>query len=114
MDAKTTTVATAVALAGLQIALFAWLKTDIGALSERLITVERNVARVESNVARVESEVSRVESEVMSIKTSIATLSERVAHVENEVAFVRGQLSLALPALAQTERSSATETAGVD
>lgn len=107
MDTKTTTVATAVALAGLQIALFAWLKTDIGALSERLITVERNIARVES-------EVSRVESVVMSIKTSIATLSERVAHVENEVAFVRGQLSLALPALAQSERSSATETAGAD
>ena len=100
MDTKTTTVATAVALAGLQIALFAWLKTDIGALSERLITVERNIARVESVV--------------MSIKTSIATLSERVAHVENEVAFVRGQLSLALPALAQSERSSATETAGAD
>ena len=107
MDTKTTTVATAVALAGLQIALFAWLKTDIGALSDRLITVERNIARVES-------EVSRVESVVMSIKTSIATLSERVAHVENEVAFVRGQLSLALPALAQSERSSATETAGAD
>ena len=107
MDTKTTTVATAVALAGLQIALFAWLKTDIGALSERLIIVERNIARVES-------EVSRVESVVMSIKTSIATLSERVAHVENEVAFVRGQLSLALPALAQSERSSATETAGAD
>ena len=107
MDTKATTIATAVALAGLQIALFAWLKTDIGALSERLITVERNVARVES-------EVARVESEVMSIKTSIATLSERVAHVENEVAFVRGQLSLVLPALAQSEQSSATEAAGAD
>ena len=73
MDARTTTITAALALAGLQIGLFAWLKTDIAALADRIVTVGRDVARVES-----------------------------------EVAFVRGQLSLALPALAQSKTPSST------
>ena len=44
MDANTTTITAALALAGLQIGLFAWLKADIGALVTRLVTVEREVA----------------------------------------------------------------------
>ena len=73
MDARTTTITAALALAGLQVGLFAWLKTDIAALADRILTVERDVARVESGVA-----------------------------------FVRGQLSLALPALAQSKTPPST------
>ena len=51
LDANTTTITAALALAGLQIGLFAWLKADIGALADRMITVERDVARIESEVA---------------------------------------------------------------
>ena len=44
MDANTTIITAAAALAGLQIGLFAWLKADIRALSDRLVMVEREVA----------------------------------------------------------------------
>ena len=44
MDAKATIIIAALALVGLQIGLFAWLKADIGALSDRMVMVEREVA----------------------------------------------------------------------
>ena len=43
-------------------------------------------------------------------KTDIGVLTERVTRVEREVAFVRGQLSLALPSLAEANRAR-TESA---
>ena len=43
LNAHITTITAALALAGLQIGLFAWLKTDIGALDDRMVTVEREV-----------------------------------------------------------------------
>ena len=58
MDAKTTTITAALALAGLQIGLFAWLKADIGALADRMVAVERDVARVESEVAFIRGQLS--------------------------------------------------------
>ena len=58
MDAKTTTITAALALAGLQIGLFAWLKADIGVLADRMVTVERDVARVESEVAFIRGQLS--------------------------------------------------------
>ncbi|MDE0458755.1 MAG: hypothetical protein OXI15_15790 [Chromatiales bacterium] len=51
METNTTIITAALALAGLQIGLFAWLKADIGALADRLVMVEREVARVEREVA---------------------------------------------------------------
>ena len=59
METRTVTVTAAGIIIGVQVGLFAWLKADVAAVTERLDRVER------------------------------------------EVAFVRGQLSLALPALAQ-------------
>ena len=59
MNASTTTITAALALAGLQIGLFAWLKADISALSDRLVTVERDVARVESEVAYIRGQLSQ-------------------------------------------------------
>lgn len=44
METNTTIITAAAALAGLQIGLFAWLKADIGALADRMVTVEREVA----------------------------------------------------------------------
>ena len=44
MEIKSTIIAAALALAGLQIGLFAWLKADIGALADRMVMVEREVA----------------------------------------------------------------------
>ena len=44
METNTTIITAAVALAGLQIGLFAWLKADIGALADRMVMVEREVA----------------------------------------------------------------------
>ena len=44
METKATIITAALALAGLQIGLFAWLKADIGALADRMVTVEREVA----------------------------------------------------------------------
>lgn len=105
MDTKTTTIATAVALAGLQIGLFAWLKTDIGALSERLVTVERDVSGVGG-------EVTSLKTSVATLGDQVATLERRVAGVESEVAFVRGQLSLALPALAQSRNAPPGDGSG--
>ena len=58
LDANTTTITAALALAGLQIGLFAWLKADIGALANRMITVEREVARVEREVAFMRGQFS--------------------------------------------------------
>ena len=52
MDAKTTTITAALALAGLQIGLFAWLKADIGALDARLVTVEREVAFIRGQLSQ--------------------------------------------------------------
>ena len=59
MNASTTTITVALALAGLQIGLFAWLKADIGALSDRMVAVERDVARVESDVAYIRGQLSQ-------------------------------------------------------
>ena len=59
METRTVTMTAAGIIIGVQIGLFAWLKADVAAVTERLDRVER------------------------------------------EVAFIRGQLSLALPALAQ-------------
>ena len=44
MNGHITTITAALALAGLQIGLFAWLKADIGAVDDRVVTVEREVA----------------------------------------------------------------------
>ena len=41
------------------------------------------------------------------LKADIADLAERVNRVETEVAFIRGQLSAALPSLAQSSRPPA-------
>ena len=44
LNSHITTITAALALAGLQIGLFAWLKADIGTLDDRMVTVEREVA----------------------------------------------------------------------
>ena len=58
METNTTIITAALALAGLQIGLFAWLKADIGALADRLVMVEREVARVEREVAFMRGQFS--------------------------------------------------------
>ena len=65
MELRGIIIATGTVIVTVQLGLFAWLKADIGALTERLDRVER------------------------------------------EVAFVRGQLSLALPSLAEANRARA-------
>ena len=62
MELRGIVIATGTVIITVQLGLFAWIKADIGALTERLDRVER------------------------------------------EVAFVRGQLSLALPSLAEANR----------
>ncbi len=62
MELRGIVIATGTVIVTVQLGLFAWLKADIGALTERADRVER------------------------------------------EVAFVRGQLSLALPSLAEANR----------
>ena len=59
MTAHITTITAALALAGLQIGLFARLKADIGALAQRVDTVERDVARVGSEVAFMRGQLSQ-------------------------------------------------------
>lgn len=68
MELRGIVIATGTVIITVQLGLFAWIKADIGALTERLDRVER------------------------------------------EVAFVRGQLSLALPSLAEANRAR-TESA---
>ena len=68
MEHRGIVIATGTVIITVQLGLFAWIKADIGALTERLDRVER------------------------------------------EVAFVRGQLSLALPSLAEANRAR-TESA---
>ena len=58
METNTTIITAALALAGLQIGLFAWLKADIGALGDRMAMVEREVARVEREVAFMRGQLS--------------------------------------------------------
>ena len=58
METNTTIITAALALAGLQIGLFAWLKADIGALTDRMVMVEREVARVEREVAFMRGQFS--------------------------------------------------------
>ena len=52
MNAHITTITAALALAGLQIGLFAWLKADIGALDDRVVTVEREVAFIRGQLSQ--------------------------------------------------------------
>ena len=52
LNAHITTITAALALAGLQIGLFAWLKADIGALDDRLVTVEREVAFIRGQLSQ--------------------------------------------------------------
>ena len=65
MELRGIIIATGTVIVTVQLGLFAWLKADIGALTERVDRVER------------------------------------------EIAFVRGQLSLALPSLAEANRARA-------
>ena len=76
MDAKATIITAALALAGLQIGLFAWLKADIGALANRMITVEREVARVEREVAFLRGQFSLAFPATMQSKTGAEGDSE--------------------------------------
>lgn len=69
METRSLIVTAAVAIIGVQVGLFAWLKSGIGGLTDRVDRVER------------------------------------------EVAFVRGQLSLALPVIAQQATPPKTEAA---
>ena len=52
LNAHITIITAALALAGLQIGLFAWLKVDIGALDDRLVTVEREVAFIRGQLSQ--------------------------------------------------------------
>jgi len=58
LETNTTIITAALALAGLQIGLFAWLKADIGALGDRMVMVEREIARVEHEVAFMRGQFS--------------------------------------------------------
>lgn len=58
METNTTIITAALALAGLQIGLFAWLKADIGALADRMVTVEREVDRIEREFAFMRGQFS--------------------------------------------------------
>ena len=69
MEANTTIITAALALAGLQIGLFAWLKADIRALGDRMVTVEREVARVEREVAFIRGQFSLAFPAVTQSKT---------------------------------------------
>ena len=76
METNTTIITTALALAGLQIGLFAWLKADIGALADRLVMVEREVARVERAVAFMRGQFSLAFPTVTQSKTAVEGGSE--------------------------------------
>ena len=76
METNTTIITAALALAGLQIGLFAWLKADIGALADRLVMVEREVARVERAVAFMRGQFSLAFPKVTQSKTATEGGSE--------------------------------------
>ena len=76
METNTTIITAALALAGLQIGLFAWLKADIGALADRLVMVEREVARVERAVAFMRGQFSLAFPTVTQSKTAVEGGSE--------------------------------------
>ena len=76
METNTTIITAAVALAGLQIGLFAWLKADIGALASRMVVVEREVGRVEREVAFMRGQFSLAFPAVKKSKTAAEGGSE--------------------------------------
>ena len=76
METNTTIIAAALALAGLQIGLFAWLKADIGALADRMVMVEREVARIEREVAFMRGQFSPAFPTVTQSKTAAEGGSE--------------------------------------
>ena len=76
MDVNITTITAALALASLQIGLFAWLKADIGALAERMVSVEREVARVEREVAFMRGQFSLAFPAATQSKTTTEGASE--------------------------------------
>ena len=76
METNTTIITAAVALAGLQIGLFAWLKADIAALADRMVIVEREVARVERGVAFMRGQLSLAFPAVTQSKTAAEGGSE--------------------------------------
>lgn len=76
METNTTIITAALALAGLQIGLFAWLKADIGALADRMVTVEREVSRVEREVAFMRGQFSLAFPTVTQSKTAAEGGSE--------------------------------------
>ena len=76
METNTTIITAALALAGLQIGLFAWLKADIGALGDRMVTVEREVDRIEREFAFIRGQFSLVLPAVTQSKSAAEGGSE--------------------------------------
>lgn len=74
MTDKTTTLSAAGIIVTIQLALFAWLKTDIGNLSEQIESVERRVAAVEREVAFVKGQLSLA---LPSLATTTPTTPQR-------------------------------------
>ena len=82
-----------VALAGLMIGLFAWLRQDIkelrhgmGDLRERMARVEGNVARLEGNVARLDSRLAHLDGRLAHLEGTVDVLRKEVAGGDRRIA----------------------------
>ncbi len=62
METRSLIVTVAVAIIGVQVGLFAWLKSDIGALTDRIDRVEREVAFVRGQLSLVLPALARQET----------------------------------------------------
>ena len=76
METNTTIITAAVALAGLQIGLFAWLKADIGALGDRMVMVEREIDGLGREVAFMRGQFSLAFPTVTQPKSAVEGGSE--------------------------------------
>ena len=72
-----------VGLAGLLVALFAWLRSDMMKGEERLRQdMKQGEGRLEARINGVRGEVNGVRGEVAETRTEVSQLRERMAHLE--------------------------------
>ena len=81
------------ALAGLMVGLFRWLRSDIRRLGDRMGWVEREVAGVKAEVGALKVEVGALKVEVGALKADVGALKADVGALKDDSNFIKGKLS---------------------
>ncbi len=85
-------------LAVLIIGLFAWLRSDIRRLDDRMGGVEREVTGIKAEIGGLKRDIEGVKAEVGEVRDSLGAeireVREEVVSLKVDVGFIRGKLDL--------------------